>query len=141
MTPRQREMNNQTDTLNAKMFMPHPNLGDEVNGKIIESEIEGGVDLDELAEGVVLEVETQNHGYTIVTGGCGKELIWGHPRYCPDPVSVRITGSTWGGSMLKIRFVGRGMHLEFLHPRYRTITTSRIVAIRAAERAVVAALE
>ena len=36
MTPRRRETNNQTDTLAAKMFMPHPNLGDEVNGKIVE---------------------------------------------------------------------------------------------------------
>ena len=111
--------------------MPHPNLGDEVNGNIIESEIEGGVYLDELAEGVVLEVETQNHEYTIVTGGRGKELIWGHPRYCPGPVPVRIAGSTWGGSMLKVRFVGRGMRLEFHHPTYRRIVTSRILDIRA----------
>jgi hypothetical protein len=36
--------------------------------------------------------------------------------------------------MLKIRFVGRGMHLEFRHPAYRTpIVTSRIVEIRQSE--------
>jgi hypothetical protein len=79
----------------------------------------------------VLEVETQNHEYTIVTGRRGSELIWGHPQYCPDPVAVRIVGSTWGGSMLKARFLGRGMHLEFCHPSYRTIITSPIVDIRA----------
>ena len=33
--------------------------------------------------------------------------------------------------MLKRRFVGRGMHLEFRHPEYRTpIVTSRIKEIR-----------
>jgi len=53
-----------------------------------------------------------------------------HPNYCPDPVPVRIAGSTWGGSMLKLRFIGRGMHLEFCHPTYHTITTSRDVEIR-----------
>jgi hypothetical protein len=108
-------------------------LGDEVNANIVRSEIEGGVYLDDLSEGAVLEVETQNHEYTIVVQGRDTELISGHPQYCPDPVAVRIAGSTWGGSMLKARFVGRGMHLEFQHPSYRTITTSPIVDIRSAD--------
>jgi hypothetical protein len=37
--------------------------------------------------------------------------------------------------MLKIGFVGRGMHLEFRHPSYRTpIVTSRILEIRQCEQ-------
>jgi len=116
-----------------QLFMPHPNFSDEVNRNIIQSEIEGGVYLDQLSEGAVLEVETQNHWYTIVNRGSGQALISGHPQYCPDLVPVRIEGSTWGGSMLKMRFIGRGMHLEFRHPTYRTIRTSRIVEIRAAD--------
>ena len=119
-----------------KPFMPHPNFSDEVNRNIVQSEIEGGVHLDDLSEGVVLEVETQNRWYTIVIGARGQELISGHPQYCPDPVPVRIEGSTWGGSMLKLRFIGRGMHLEFWHPVFRTIITSRIVDIRAADQPV-----
>jgi hypothetical protein len=44
---------------------------------------------------------------------------------------VTIAGSTWGGSMLKVRFIGRGMHLEFHHPAYSTpIVTSPIQEIR-----------
>jgi len=112
-------------------FMPHPNFSDEVNRNIVQSEIEGGVCLDDLSEGVKLEVETQHHGYTILIRGRGEQLIWGHPQYCPDPVAVRIAGSSWGGSMLKLRFIGRGMRLEFGHPTYRRIVTSRIVDIRA----------
>jgi len=114
--------------------MPHPNFSDEVNRNIAQSEIEGGVYLEGLCEGAVLEVETQHHAYTIVIRGRGRDLISGHPKYCPDPVPVRIAGSTWGGSMLKLRFIGRGMHLEFWHPVFRTIKTSRIVDIRASEQ-------
>ena len=44
---------------------------------------------------------------------------------------MTIAGSTWGGSMLKVRFIGRGMHLEFRHPGYPTpIVTSIIQEIR-----------
>jgi hypothetical protein len=115
-------------------FRPHPNLSDEINRNIVQSEIEGGVHLDDLGEGAVLEVETQNRLYTIVNCGRGKALISGHAKFCPHPVLVWIHGSTWGGSMLKVRFIGRGMRLEFRHPTYQTITTSRIVEIRAAYR-------
>ncbi len=114
------------------VFMPHPGFSDEVNRNIARSEIEGGVCLDALSEGAVLEVETQHHWYTIVNRSGGEALISGHPNYCPEPVPVRIAGSTWGGSMLKLRFIGRGMHLEFCHPTYHTITTSRVVDIRTA---------
>jgi hypothetical protein len=127
-------MDTETTAPIPKPFMPHPNFSDEVNRNIVQSEIEGGVYLDDLSEGAVLEVETQHHWYTIVIGGRGQELISGHPQYCPAPVPVRIEGSTWGGSMLKLRFIGRGMRLEFRHPVYRTITTSRIVDIRASEQ-------
>jgi hypothetical protein len=58
-------------------------------------------------------------------------LISGHPQYCPQPVLVAISGSTWGGSMLKPDFVGRGMHLEFYHPEYDApIVTSLIRDVR-----------
>jgi hypothetical protein len=113
-----------------KLFTPHPNFSDEVNSHIVQSEIEGGVQLDRLEEGTVLRVETQNRWYTLIYLGRGNALISGHPEFCPHPVRVRIEGSTWGGSMLKVRFIGRGMHLEFRHPQFRTIITSRIVDIR-----------
>jgi hypothetical protein len=117
------------------LFSPHPNLGDEVNQNIVASEIEGGVFLKDLPSAAVLQIQTQNHCYTAVLVDEGSALISGHPEYCPQPVLVAIAGSTWGGSMLKRRYVGRGMHLEFRHPQYDTpIVTSRIKEIRECAR-------
>lgn len=113
------------------MFTPHPNLSDLVNSNIVQSEIEGGVSLGDLSPSTVLEIETQNHRYTAVFLGESQALISGHPEYCPEPVLVGISGSTWGGSMLKLRYIGRGMHLEFSHPEFHSpIVTSRIQAVR-----------
>jgi hypothetical protein len=98
------------------MFTPHPNLADDVNHAIIQSEIEGGVFLHDLPPSTVLHIQTMHHCYTAVLLGGSDALISGHPEFCPDPVQVAIAGSTWGGSMLKLQYVGRGMHLEFRHP-------------------------
>ena len=112
------------------LFRPHPNLSDEINANVIRSEIEGGIHLRDLAPGAVLEVQTCQRRYTIVNQGDGDVLISGHPEYCPTPVLVKIHGSTWGGCLLKEQFIGRGMHLEFRHPNYLPITTSRILDVR-----------
>ncbi len=110
-------------------FVPNPHLGDAVNRHIVQSEIEGGVHLGEVAPGTVLEVRTQNRAYTLCYQGLGRALISGHPVFCPEPVLVSIHGSTWGGSMLKERFIGRGMRLEFCHPASLPITTSIILDV------------
>ncbi len=113
--------------------MPDAGLNEAVTPDIVESELEGGVYLNDLPEGVVLEVETRHHYYTIVNRGHGQAIISGHPTFCPEPVAVRIEGSTWGGSMLKSGFIGCGMHLTFQLPTHRTITTSSIKQIRASQ--------
>ncbi len=114
------------------LFAAQPYFSDAVNRNIIQSEVEGGVYLRDLPQGAVLSIETENRFYTLVVLGEETALISGHPEFCPDPELVHIQGSTWGGSMLKTRFIGRGMHLEFDHPKHRTVVTSRIVDIRAA---------
>ena len=109
--------------------LPSPHLSDAVNRCIIQSEIEGGVHLGNVSPGTVLEVRTRNRAYTIRYQGKDKALISGHPVFCPEPVLVSIHGSTWGGSMLKEMFIGRGMRLEFAHPQSRPIVTSIIVDV------------
>ena len=121
------------DTLTSGMYMfnPHPNLADEVNRGIVQSEIEGGVFLNDLPPSTILEIQTMHHRYIAVLLGGSEALLSGHPEFCPEPVQVAIAGSTWGGSMLKLMYVGRGMHLEFRHPEYPTpIITSPIQEIR-----------
>jgi hypothetical protein len=83
---------------------PHPNFSDTINRNVVQSEIEGGVDLYDVPPGTVLEVQTKNHIYTIVHKARGQVLISGHPEFCPSPVEVRIHGSTWGGSMIMTKY-------------------------------------
>jgi hypothetical protein len=112
-------------------FRPHPNLSDLVNRHIVQSEIEGGVALQDLAPETTLLVQTQHSCYKLVLQGESQAWISGHPKFCPEPVLVTLEGSTWGGSMLKPRYIGRGMHLEFRHPEYDVpIVTSRIEEIQ-----------
>jgi hypothetical protein len=56
--------------------------------------------------------------------------ISGHPEFCPDPVRVHLAGSTWGTPMIKVRFIGRGMKMEFIHPELGIIQTSRVRDVR-----------
>jgi len=87
----------------------------------------------------MLRMHTENTCYEIVVLHGGSAYLSGHPLYCPQPVLVTIAGSTWGGSMLKVHFIGRGMHLEFRHPGYPTpIVTSIIREIRECRRTSVA---
>ena len=118
------------DTLETLSFVPHPNLSDQINHNIIQSEIEGGVYLRDLAPGAVLAIQTRNRSYRLVSLSEESALISGHPEFCPEPVEVQVQGCTWGGSMIKTKFVGRGMHLEFIHPVFRTVITSQIVDIQ-----------
>lgn len=113
-----------------ELFAGVTSFSDGVNRRIIQSEIEGGVHLGDLPEGSRLEVETENRSYQVVVSHDGCAEISGHPVFCPRPVKVHIHGSSWGGSMLKVAYIGRGMHLEFHHPDFQTITTSKIVEIR-----------
>ena len=72
------------------MFDPHPNLADEVNRGIIQSEIEGGVFLNDLPPSTVLEIQTMHHRYTAVLLGGSEALLSGHPEFY---ISKRPTSS------------------------------------------------
>jgi len=90
---------NTTERMNpVSTDFPHRHLDEAINGGMVRSEIEGGVCLDLLPDGAELEVETENHCYRLRVRGRGHALISGHPRLCPEPVLVKIHGSSWGGS-------------------------------------------
>src|SRR5258708_1502008 len=112
------------------MHKDHPNLSPEINRNIRESELSGGVWVKELKVGERVEMQTRNTLYLIEKREDGL-YISGHLGYCRVPTKAYIHGSTWGGSMLKVGFVGVGMHLEFAtdeHPD--AITTSTIADVK-----------
>ena len=104
--------------------MLHENFAPEVNAAYDKSEAEGGFWLDKLAVGKRLIVQTKKHTYTIERRE-DSLYIWGNDKYCPVPTKCRIPGSNFGGSMLRMKFIGRGMYMEFhtdAHPK-RIVTT------------------
>jgi hypothetical protein len=114
----------------ADRFRPHPNFDDSINSAICQSEIEGGVYVDELPIGAVLSVQTAHTLYRLENREHGQVLISGHDEICPEPVLVNFHGSTWGAAMLKVGFIGRDMSLEFRHPEKGLVRTSRVREIR-----------
>ena len=117
---------------------PHPNLTQAINDNIQKMLIDGGVWVlnhwegcnaeikaqPVLPVGRVLIVQTQNTRYRIIKTGDETFTIQGHP--------CRIHGSTWGGSMLRVGWIGRGMHLEYslLGNSRGAYITSRIMEIK-----------
>lgn len=85
---------------------------------------------DAITVGTVLEVETSNRVYKVEGCANGQALISGHPMFCPDPIVVKLVGSTWGGAMGKTGSIGRAMRLEFWHPVFGIVFTSRIQQVR-----------
>ena len=93
-------------------------------------ETKEGVLLEDLPVGTVIEVQTKNRKYVIENEGNHQVWISGHPKYCPHPVLVTVLGSTWGGTTLKMHFIGPGMRLEYRHPTYGVVATSHIKEVR-----------
>lgn len=128
-----RDAGDENDALIAgitQRALGHPGLSKAINDAIFASEVEGGVRLKDLAEGRALRITTRNNTYLLRKQAGGKTYsIEGHPHYCPHPIIVTVNGSTFGGSMLKAGYVGRGMHLEVNLDARRTMTTSPITEI------------
>jgi hypothetical protein len=61
--------------VDTKPSFPHPNFSDAINRNVVQSEIEGGVDLYDVPPGTVLEVQTRNHLYTIIHKAWGQVVI------------------------------------------------------------------
>lgn len=109
--------------------MNHPNLSDEINNNITQSEIDGGLDLKKLNIGNTIKVQTKNTLYLIKKIKEEEYLIQDHSTYCPTFKVCQIYGSTWGGSMLKLNYLGFNMHMEF-YINHKRITTTPIQSIK-----------
>lgn len=87
-----------------------------------------GIDLHSLPPGTKLIVDTRNSRYRLVTRDrSGWALVQGG-RYFRQETTARIEGSTAGGSVLKIGWIGLGLFLE-ISVRGQRIVTSRVRSI------------
>ncbi len=86
--------------------------------------------MEELPVGAVVQVETGHSTYFVENRGEGQALISGHPTYCPSPVLVDFHGSVGSPNILKIWAIEPGLKMEFHHPQFGVIRTSRVRSAR-----------
>ena len=108
---------------------PQNNLNPAIAGGAGERQREG-VDLDAVAPGSILELQTGHNLYRLENLGDGKALISGHPTYCPQPVVAEIQGSIGTTGFLQWHFIEKGNGLVFLLGEHGPVRTSRITEIR-----------
>ena len=96
-----------------------------------------GVALSLLAAIDQLEVRTRNSVYEITVLGGGQVMVRGG-SFFPDWSAAHLSGSTLGGSFLKMNWIGCGFSMEFLHQSQRIVTT-RVREIRKIEPSLTAA--
>jgi hypothetical protein len=89
----------------------------------------GGVDTRKLNPGMRLEIQTKNTLYKMeITKEPGQVILEGG-RHAPEATKVYFAGSTWGGSMLKMGWIGHHMHMEINLPD-KVITTSPVQGVK-----------
>ena len=94
-----------------------------------------GVRLASLAAIDQIQVRTRNSLYQItMLGGEGDRVLVLGGAFFPVWTETRLSGSTLGGSFLKMGWVGCGFCMEFLHEGQRIVTT-RVREIRKVETA------
>lgn len=93
-----------------------------------------GVFLESSAVGDVVEARTANSVYHLRYLGGGWAEISGHPRYCPQPVRVRLNGSRWLDRSVRDSYVSAGMQLQFTDPSGKSVLTSPIESVKRLKR-------
>jgi hypothetical protein len=92
-----------------------------------ESAWDNGLQVDHLRDLQSLKIHTQNSVYEIIVisaGNCHVLLRGG--KYFPEWVPVGFSGSTFGGSFIKMRGIYVGFCMEFNLGEMRIFTTSPV---------------
>lgn len=90
-------------------------LHPDILKRIEEQEKQGGVKLDELKPGTKIWAQTFNSLYIIEVLENGRFMVNGGTRFTA-PQEVAIAGATWGGSMIKPKWLCINMAIEMEHP-------------------------
>src|SRR4029077_3061520 len=70
-------------------FRPHRNLSDEVNSNIVQYEIEGGMNLQNLRPGSALQIHTRHTSYNVLVLFGSLAFISGHRSIARVPSWLR----------------------------------------------------
>ena len=107
-------------------------LDPKINELIQEQQEKGGIDITTLEPGTKIEVQTRNSTYKIKVLNPGKKKIEIQGGlHITEPEEAFLTGSTWGGSMLKMGWIGYMMCMEVHRPqRLSPLLTSLVRAAK-----------
>jgi hypothetical protein len=83
-----------------------------------------GVTLTELEACDMIRARTRNSDYEIflLDPKSGRALVWGG-KFFAEPVEATVSGSTFGGCMLKAGWLGVGLRMEIYVNGQRTVTS------------------
>ena len=92
-----------------------------------------GVDIKSVRNGTVLRVRTRRSEYRLelCDGARGIVTVQGGAMF-PNEVVMRLTGSTFGGGLLKVGWIVPGLSLEFNSGCSRVVT-SPVVSVEVVE--------
>lgn len=97
-------------------------LDETILALIKQQEQLGGVDVSKLKPDTRIKLRTQNTEYNITVIEKDKIVIQGG-RFFPTPMEGRLNGSTWGGSMIKLNWIGFDMRMELVFKEGRIQTS------------------
>ena len=81
-----------------------------------------GVDLRKLEPMTTLRIRTHNSRYRLVITSGTSAIVQGG-RFFQDPTPARVDGSGFGGTMLKVAWIGVGLRMEIFANDQRIITS------------------
>jgi hypothetical protein len=81
-----------------------------------------GINLHDLDPLTTLLVRTRNSTYRVIVSQ-GTSVIVQGGQFFPDATAARIDGSGFGGSLLKIAWIGVGLRMEIFADGQRIITS------------------
>ncbi len=96
---------------------------------VLPVDSDGGLELRALPPGTMLEVFTRNNTYVVIRQADGQVTIWGHPEYCPEPITVTGLGGSYKTGVFREGYLSPNMRLSFPLDG-RRVSTSRIQALK-----------